>query len=224
MVGLRSVLILVGLVAVFTTFLLTSDTVQSHSLGPAVGVRQVTALVIGADQSLLPNSEAPATGAPGAAEASGSAALPAPPPPPPPPPAPSWFGGTPSGGPPPVATGPVSTQHALINSDRAAAGLPALAWNGCLAGVAASNAQRMAAAGSISHADGPSRSLGCGLGSVQAGENVGYWTGGIDDGQLNQMFMQSPSHRANIMGPYRYVGTAWVVAPGGTAYIAVEFA
>lgn len=222
MAGLRSVLILAVLVAVGTTFLLTSDTVQSQSLGPAVGVRHVTAVVIGADQSLLPNSEAAATSAPGPAEASGSDTLPAPPPPPPP--APSFaFAGT-SSGPAPAATGPVSTQHALINADRAGAGLPPLAWNGCLASVAASNAQRMAAAGSISHADGPSRNLACGLGSIQAGENVGFWTGGINDGQLNQMFMQSPSHRANIMGPYRYVGTAWVVAPGGTAYIAVEFA
>jgi uncharacterized protein YkwD len=118
----------------------------------------------------------------------------------------------------------VSTQQALINSDRAGAGLAPLAWNGCLAGVAAENAQRMAAAGAISHADGPSRNLGCGLGSAQGGENVGYWSGGINDGQLNSMFMASPGHRSNIMGPYRYVGTAWVVAPNGHGYIAVEFA
>jgi uncharacterized protein YkwD len=61
---------------------------------------------------------------------------------------------------------------------------------------------------------------GCGL---PAGENVGFWSGGINDGQLNSMFMSSPGHRANIMGPYRYVGTAWAVAPDGKAYIAVEF-
>jgi uncharacterized protein YkwD len=35
--------------------------------------------------------------------------------------------------------------------------------------------------------------------------------------------MNSPEHRANILGPYRYVATAWVVASNGTAYIAVEF-
>ena len=80
----------------------------------------------------------------------------------------------------------------------------------------------MANAGAISHAGGAQASLGCGLGS-QAGENVGYWTGGINDAQLNTMFMNSPGHRANIMGPYHFVGTAWVVAPNGSAYIAVEF-
>jgi len=37
------------------------------------------------------------------------------------------------------------------------------------------------------------------------------------------MFMNSAEHRANILGPYRYVATAWAVAPNGAAYIAVEF-
>jgi uncharacterized protein YkwD len=40
---------------------------------------------------------------------------------------------------------------------------------------------------------------------------------------MNAMFMASPEHRANILGPYHYVGTAWVVALNGSAYVAVEF-
>jgi uncharacterized protein YkwD len=80
----------------------------------------------------------------------------------------------------------------------------------------------MAAQGFISHTNGPSVDLGCHLGSY-AGENVGYWTGGVDDSQLNTMFMNSPDHRANIMGPYHYVATAWVTASNGVAYMAVEF-
>jgi uncharacterized protein YkwD len=130
--------------------------------------------------------------------------------------------GSGQGSPPPAIT-IGSAQQALINSDRAAAGLAPLQWSSCLAGVAYSNAVRMANAGAISHAGGPSADLGCGLGSSQTGENVGYWSGGINDGQLNTMFMNSPGHRANIMGPYRYVGTAWKVAPNGAAYVAVEF-
>lgn len=126
----------------------------------------------------------------------------------------------PAPAPPPVVVG--STQQALINQDRAAAGLPPLTWNGCLASVAYQNAARMAAQGYISHANGVYQDLACGIGS-QSGENVGYWSGGINDYQLNTMFMNSPDHRANIMGPYRYVGTAWVVAKNGYAYIAVEF-
>jgi len=115
-----------------------------------------------------------------------------------------------------------STQQALINQDRAANGLGPLTWNSCLYNVARSNAARMAAAGAISHANGPSVDLTCGLGR-QAGENVGWWSAGINDSQLNTMFMNSAGHRANILGPYHYVGTAWVVAPNGAAYIAVEF-
>ena len=115
-----------------------------------------------------------------------------------------------------------STQQALINQDRAANGLGPLNWNGCLLNVARSNAARMAAQGAISHANGPQVDLTCGLGH-QAGENVGYWSAGVNDRQLNTMFMNSPGHRANILGPYRYVATAWVVAANGAAYIAVEF-
>lgn len=115
-----------------------------------------------------------------------------------------------------------SYQQTLINRDRALAGLRPLTWSSCLASVAAANAVRMARQGFMSHTNGPSVDLGCRLGN-QAGENVGWWSGGINDPQLNSMFMNSPEHHANIMGPYRYVGTAWAVAPNGYAYIAVEF-
>jgi uncharacterized protein YkwD len=115
-----------------------------------------------------------------------------------------------------------STQQALINQDRAAHGLGPLTWSGCLYSVAVSNARRIAAQGSLSHTNGPQVDLSCGLGH-QAGENIGYWSGGINDSKLNSMFMASPDHYANIMGPYHYVATAWVVAANGYAYIAVEF-
>ena len=80
----------------------------------------------------------------------------------------------------------------------------------------------MAAQGFISHANGVQLDLGCRLG-YRAGENVGYTSGGINDAQLNTLFMNSPEHRANIMGPYHYVGTAWARGANGAAYIAVEF-
>ena len=113
-------------------------------------------------------------------------------------------------------------QQALINADRAAAGLAPLAWSPCLASVAAQNAARMAAQGYISHTNGPSLDLACHLG-LSAAENVGFTSAGQDDVELNAMFMSSPEHRANILGPYRYVGAAWAVAPNGCGYLAVEF-
>ena len=123
---------------------------------------------------------------------------------------------------PPPAIVVRSTQQALINQDRARYGLPPLTWSSCLYNVAVSNAQRMAAQGFISHTNGPSVDLSCGQGH-QAGENVGYWSAGVDDSQLNTMFMNSPDHRANILGPYHYVATAWAVGSNGYGYIAVEF-
>jgi uncharacterized protein YkwD len=115
-----------------------------------------------------------------------------------------------------------STQQALINQDRAGRGLAPLTWSGCLYNVAVANARRIAAQGSLSHTNGPQVDLSCGLGH-QAGENIGYWSGGINDAQLNSMFVGSPEHYSNIVGPYRYVATAWVVASNGYGYIAVEF-
>jgi uncharacterized protein YkwD len=115
-----------------------------------------------------------------------------------------------------------STQQALINQDRARYGLKPLTWSSCLASVAASNAARMAAAHRMWHTNGVYSDLACHLGN-RTGENIGYWTGGVSDSQLNTMFMNSPEHRANILGPYRYVATAWRVASNGVAYIAVEF-
>jgi len=128
----------------------------------------------------------------------------------------------PAAGEPPAARPPASqpsivvnsTQQALINQDRAAHGLAPLTWSGCLYNVAVSNARRIAAQGSLTHTNGPQVDLSCG---------IGYWSGGINDPKLNSMFMASPDHYANIMGPYHYVATAWVVAANGYAYIAVEF-
>jgi len=139
--------------------------------------------------------------------------------------APAALTGSPSGSAgsvPPVSIVLGSTQQALINQDRAANGLAPLSWSSCLYSVARSNAARMAAQGFISHTNGPTADLACHLG-YSAGENVGYWSGGINDAQLNSMFMASAGHRANILGAYHHVATAWAIAPNGYAYIAVEF-
>jgi len=113
-------------------------------------------------------------------------------------------------------------QWGLINQDRQAAGLAPLQWNACLANVATGQAARMAAQGYISHANGRSLDLGCHLGPL-ASESIGFQGGGINDAAMNTWFMGDAPHRANILGPYHYVGVAWVVAPNGTAYLAVEF-
>jgi uncharacterized protein YkwD len=116
-----------------------------------------------------------------------------------------------------------STQQALINQDRAANGLGPLTWNSCLYNVARGQAAYLASPNvPFQHYGGVQQDLGCRLGP-QVGENIGWWSLGINDSQLNTMFMNSPEHRANILGPYRYVATAWAVRSDGHAYIAVEF-
>jgi len=117
-----------------------------------------------------------------------------------------------------------SAQQSLINSDRTGSGLRGLTWSSCLGSIAAQQARAMATAGSIFHGAGVNQDWGCHLGSVQTGENVGEWGGGINDSAINSLFMASSPHRANIMGPYHYVGTAWVLGANGVGYIAVEFA
>ena len=77
--------------------------------------------------------------------------------------------------------------------------------------------------GAISHAGGVNLDLACGYST--AGENVGYTSAGIDDAQLNTLFMNSPGHRANILNPnFHVVGTAWVVAANDYGYVTEEFA
>jgi len=145
--------------------------------------------------------------------------IPPTPPPPPAPPAPA----APAPAPAQVALIVNSTQQALINQDRARNGLGPLTWSSCLYSVARAQAAHLATPGvTFAHYGGVYQDLNCRLGA-QTGENIGWWSLGVNDTQLNTMFMNSPEHRANILGPYHYVATAWVVGSNGYGYIAVEF-
>lgn len=123
-----------------------------------------------------------------------------------------------------------SQQQVLINHDRASAHRARLNWSGCLAGYARRQAAAMAARGTLFH----SRVIAmrnCRLGSSFLGENVGDINAGgaslsqsLLDQFINQSFMASSEHRANILRrSYRYVGTAWARSANGTYFIAVEF-
>lgn len=124
----------------------------------------------------------------------------------------------------PVAAGS-SNMQTLINQDRANnGGLAPLTWSDCLSAVAIQNVQRMVQQGYISHTNGVELDLACGAGATRSsGENVGYISSGIDDAYMNNLYMNSPGHRANILGAFQYVATAWAVAPNGYAYSAEEF-
>lgn len=138
--------------------------------------------------------------------------------PPPPPAAPP--------APPAAAPGNYSAteQQVLINQDRANAGLPPLAWSPCLGGNAQRVANRIAADNALNEPYSDLQAdLNCGYGDG-AGENEGWCSCGINDGYMNQALMNSPDHRANILGSnYRFVGTAWATASNGYGYLAEEF-
>jgi uncharacterized protein YkwD len=190
------------------------DTVSAHSLTASRHPVAAVGAYVGVD----PNDSAPRRMIP----RQSPDPTPTPPPAPAAPPAAPAAAPARAAAPPPPAIVVGSTQQALINQDRARYGLAPLTWSSCLYKVAVSNAQRMAAQGFISHTNGPSADLSCGL-TRQAGENVGDWSAGANDSQLNSMFMNSADHRANILGPYHYIATAWAVDSRGYGYIAVEF-
>lgn len=108
------------------------------------------------------------------------------------------------------------------NQARAARGLPGLQWNGVLAAKAQGWAQHMAnggCGGGICHS---TLSSGNSLNWTKLGENVGRGPAG-NAYAIQQAFINSPSHYANIVDPgFRYIGVG-VVNANGTLYVAVEF-
>ena len=113
-------------------------------------------------------------------------------------------------------TAPESQLLAEVNADRAANGLPGLAANGVLAGLARQRSQQIAATGAFTHyAPDGSLVFQTMLNSVafpyaSAGENLAEnnyaWGQSLD--VANSQLMTSPEHRANILDPrYNELGT-----------------
>ena len=106
---------------------------------------------------------------------------------------------------------------ALLNAERAAAGLAPLAMHSDLVDDALAWSQRMMGAGSLSH--NPN------LAAVTSdwdklGENVGV---GTSVASLHTAFMNSPGHRGNILGDYDSVGIAVVEETSSKLWITVVF-
>jgi uncharacterized protein YkwD len=137
-------------------------------------------------------------------------------PPPPPPPQPKL----PVGG----SSHPQARElYSLVNNERAAHGLGPLNWNDQLGRVAQGWSQHMAAVGSMSHQnlDAVLRSpAGAGLSALA--ENVFAGGCGMSARQMHQAWMNSPSHRANILGSFSDIGIG-VACNGGALFAAQEF-
>ena len=87
--------------------------------------------------------------------------------------------------------------------------------------MAAQNASRVAAQGYVSSAGGSAADRNCGLGALTA-ENIAYWAT-INDSAVNTVVMGNPTQKANLLGPYHYLGAAWATSASGVAYLVQEF-
>lgn len=111
------------------------------------------------------------------------------------------------------ASGLTREVYDLVNADRAANGLPALGWNDQLGGLAQGWSENMASTGSFSHSD-----LNAALRSSEfdgfrrLGENILVGGCNMTAAQVEQAWMNSPGHRANILGDYNVVGVGFVCA------------
>lgn len=117
----------------------------------------------------------------------------------------------------PAVAGSEGSFIAKINSSRAANGLAPLESYWDLTDDARSHSNLMASRGELFHSST--------LGSVttgwdRLGENVGV---GPDVSTLHTAFMNSPSHRKNILGDYNYVGVGVTVDGNGVMWVTVVF-
>ncbi|MDH5421019.1 MAG: CAP domain-containing protein [Acidimicrobiia bacterium] len=106
---------------------------------------------------------------------------------------------------------------ALLNAERAAAGLNELVPYDDLVDDAALHTSEMLARGDIYHSSDLTKFT---TGWQTIGENVGY---GPNVEKLHKAFMASPTHRANILGDYDRVGIAAEVDSNGRIYVTVLF-
>lgn len=114
----------------------------------------------------------------------------------------------------------------LINDSRAEEGLPALVMNAELVEVARGWSHQMDAEDRMYH--NPSYTQQYTGEWNRMGENVGYmtWPGGsptVMASGLHDAFMDSPGHRANIMGPHYNQAGIGVVMSGDTMWVTVNF-
>jgi len=107
----------------------------------------------------------------------------------------------------PPMTAPEYQFLAEVNADRAANGLPQLAANGVLSGLARQRSQNMLSSGLFSHYDAAGNLIfanllnGIGFPYAFAGENLAEnnYAWGQSMEVANSELMKSPTHRANIL-------------------------
>lgn len=108
---------------------------------------------------------------------------------------------------------------AHINAERTSRGLNTLTVDSGLRSHARKHTQDMMDANKIYHSTSAELKAAAGSGWTKLGENVGR---GGSVSSLHQAFMDSPGHRANILGEYNYVGIG-TGTKDGVLYVTVVF-
>jgi uncharacterized protein YkwD len=111
------------------------------------------------------------------------------------------------------------------NADRAANGANPLRWDGHLYCMARDWSMHMAAINTMVHQDLVSAIHSPAYSSYRTlGENILHGPGEMTGDQMQDAWMASPGHRANILaGSYTSFAVATAIAPDGALYAAAEF-
>ncbi len=108
----------------------------------------------------------------------------------------------------------------LVNAARTSHGLRPLAVSACADRYAEAWGAHLAVLRTLVHRTDLAALLST-CGGSRVGENIAY--GGITADRLVQMWLDSPGHRANILGDYTHVGTGATRAADGTVFAAQNF-
>jgi uncharacterized protein YkwD len=135
----------------------------------------------------------------------------------------------PGPGPTPPSTRTAADLIEATNAERARTGVPALAMNGRLMEAAQIQAEQVAAAGRLEHTIADARLPSLEDRVAAAGYDWQYVGENLAFGQRNaahavDTWMQSPSHRSNILSAlFTEVGAGYVVDPTGRPYYVQVF-
>lgn len=117
-----------------------------------------------------------------------------------------------------------ATIFARTNADRAAAGLAPLAWDARLAGLAAEWAQHLSDVQQLRHRDLAATIRSPGYeGYAALGENILVSPQAVDGNAMQDAWLSSPSHKANIMGNYDSIGVGLAHGSDGSVRAVANF-
>jgi uncharacterized protein YkwD len=124
-----------------------------------------------------------------------------------------------------AAAGPGQELYDLVNQSRAQAGLPPLAWNDQLGGLAQDWSDQIAANGGFRHRDLNAVLQDPAFGGFWAlGENLLHGPCGMTAQEIHNAFMASPPHSAIMLSPdYNVIGIGVACGFWAEVYVTENF-